>query len=135
MLCLRYSTSAVSSIYYLIRVPKVVDEIEDLQGKNPAKWNWGDMRNSLTVHTTGQSGHAGHPHYADMVDMWRNIEYYPMYWEQDSVIGIAKRICGWRPTPLCPIGHPPREAFFRANSKSMEFRGENLIFSHKTSEV
>jgi penicillin G amidase len=26
----------------------------------------GDLNNSLTVHTTGQSGHAYHPHYIDM---------------------------------------------------------------------
>ena len=44
-----------------------------------------NLDNSLTVHTTGQSGHAGHEHYTDMVDMWRNIEYYPMYWDQDSI--------------------------------------------------
>ncbi len=44
-----------------------------------------DLDNSLTVHTTGESGHAGHQHYTDMVDMWRNIEYYPMYWDQDSI--------------------------------------------------
>ncbi len=127
-----------------------VKEMEELQGKDPANWNWGelhtatfenstlgqsgvalienlfnrgpyptaggqsivnatgwdpiegyivdwlpsmrmivdlsDLDNSLTVHTTGQSGHASHQHYTDMVDMWRNIEYYPMYWEEDSIV-------------------------------------------------
>ena len=48
-----------------------------------------DLDNSLTVHTTGQSGHAGHEHYTDMVDMWRNIEYYPMYWDQTSIVDSA----------------------------------------------
>ncbi len=49
-----------------------------------------DLDNSLTVHTTGESGHADHQHYTDMVDLWRNIEYYPMYWEQDSIIGYSE---------------------------------------------
>lgn len=44
-----------------------------------------NLDNSLTVHTTGESGHAGHEHYTDMVDMWRNIEYYPMYWDQTRI--------------------------------------------------
>ncbi len=130
-----------------------VSEMEKLQGKDPAQWQWGEMHtstfknatlgnagiglienlfnrgpfptagngsivnatgwdatesyevnwipsmrmiidlndldNSLSVHTTGESGHAGHPHYIDMADMWRNIEYYPMYWNRDSVIGYS----------------------------------------------
>ena len=131
-----------------------VKEIEDIQGKDPSAWNWGelhtatfenqtlgqsgigpienlfnrgpfptaggesivnatgwtttdgyvvdwlpsmrmivdlnDLDNSITVHTTGQSGHAGHPHYIDMADMWRNIEYYPMYWDQGSVVSNSE---------------------------------------------
>lgn len=40
----------------------------------------GNLQNSLTIHTTGQSGHAGHPHYIDMADPWRMIDYHPMQW-------------------------------------------------------
>jgi len=47
----------------------------------------GDLNNSVTVHTTGQSGHAYHPHYIDMAGMWANIEYYPMWWEEDAITG------------------------------------------------
>ncbi len=46
-----------------------------------------DLNNSVTVHTTGQSGHADHPHYIDMADLWRNIQYYPMWWNLDSIQG------------------------------------------------
>ena len=49
-----------------------------------------DLDNSLTVHTTGQSGHAGHEHYTDMVDLWRNIEYYPMYWNLERIKANAE---------------------------------------------
>ena len=49
-----------------------------------------NLDNSLTIHTTGQSGHAYHPHYDDMALMWTNIEYYPMWWEETSVTGNAE---------------------------------------------
>lgn len=44
-----------------------------------------NLNNSVTVHTTGESGHAYNPHYIDMVDLWRNIQYYPMWWNEDAV--------------------------------------------------
>jgi len=34
----------------------------------------GDFIRSLSMHTTGQSGHPYHPHYGDTIDSWRNIE-------------------------------------------------------------
>ncbi len=46
----------------------------------------GNLDNSLAGHTTGQSGHAFHPHYDDMALMWTKIGYAPMWWEQESVI-------------------------------------------------
>ena len=45
-----------------------------------------NLDNSLALHTTGQSGHAYHPHYDDMIPLWANVEYYSMWWEQESVI-------------------------------------------------
>ncbi|OGO64075.1 MAG: peptidase S45 [Chloroflexi bacterium RBG_19FT_COMBO_55_16] len=45
----------------------------------------GDLNNSLLIHTTGQSGHAYHPHYVDMTDLWRTIQYHPMLWERSQV--------------------------------------------------
>ena len=44
-----------------------------------------DLSNSITVHTTGQSGHAYHPHYIDMADMWRKIQYHPMLWQFNTI--------------------------------------------------
>ena len=131
-----------------------VAEIEDLLGRDPAKWNWGEMHastfrngtlgesgvppiealfnrgpfstgggesivnatgwsvrdgyetswlpsmrmivdlgnlnNSVTVHTTGQSGHAYHPHYIDMAPLWANIEYFSMLWEEGAVTTEAE---------------------------------------------
>lgn len=48
------------------------------------------LENSLTVHTTGQSGHAYHPHYVDMADLWRAIRYHPMLWERGEVEAQAE---------------------------------------------
>lgn len=45
-----------------------------------------NLDNSLTVHTTGQSGHAYHPHYIDMAPLWAGVQYYPMWFDQESVI-------------------------------------------------
>lgn len=43
------------------------------------------LGNSITMHTTGQSGHPYHPHYRDMIDPWREVQYHPMLWERDSI--------------------------------------------------
>jgi len=40
---------------------------------------------SLTVHTTGESGHAYHPHYDDMMTLWATGKYYPMWWSEQAV--------------------------------------------------
>jgi penicillin amidase len=45
----------------------------------------GNLDQSLAMHTPGQSGHAFHKHYADMVEPWRKIEYHPMLWERQTV--------------------------------------------------
>jgi penicillin amidase len=48
-----------------------------------------DLTSSVTVHTTGQSGHPYSQHYSDMIDLWRNIEYYPMLWTWEQVESAA----------------------------------------------
>ncbi len=45
-----------------------------------------NLQNSLTVNLTGESGHAYNPHYADMTDLWRNIQYHPMLWDQSVIV-------------------------------------------------
>ena len=45
---------------------------------------------SLWVITTGESGHAFHKNYADQSDLWRNIQYHPMLWDQQQVESNAK---------------------------------------------
>jgi penicillin amidase len=50
----------------------------------------GNLRNSLTMHTTGQSGHPYHSHYIDMVDPWRLIQYHPMGWDRAEIEADAE---------------------------------------------
>jgi penicillin amidase len=44
-----------------------------------------DWDRSITVHTTGQSGHAYHPHYTSMIQPWADGEYYPMRFSEAAV--------------------------------------------------
>jgi penicillin amidase len=44
-----------------------------------------DLMKSYNMHTSGQSGHAYHPHYVDMADPWRLIQYHPMLWDRAQV--------------------------------------------------
>lgn len=48
-----------------------------------------DLTKSLTINTTGQSGHPYSTHYSDLIDMWRNIQYHPMLWSRDQVQAAA----------------------------------------------
>ena len=45
----------------------------------------GDLSRSLSMHTTGQSGHPFNKHYDDMIDPWRNHQYHSMLWTRDQV--------------------------------------------------
>jgi penicillin G amidase len=44
-----------------------------------------DLDNSLTVHTTGESGHAYSAHYIDLAPLWVTGKYYPMVWSEAQV--------------------------------------------------
>ena len=50
----------------------------------------GDLSRSLTTHTTGQSGHADHPHYDDMIPLWLAGEYSPMNWTRAQIEAAAE---------------------------------------------
>ncbi len=44
-----------------------------------------NLGNSLTIHTTGQSGLPLSKHYSDMVPLWRTVQYAPMYFNRDAL--------------------------------------------------
>ena len=49
-----------------------------------------DLNKSLSIHTTGQSGHAYNQHYTDMIDLWRTIQYHPMRWDAADIQKTAE---------------------------------------------
>ena len=40
---------------------------------------------STSIHTTGQSGHANHDHYDDMIERWAINDPHRMRWTRDDV--------------------------------------------------
>lgn len=49
-----------------------------------------DFGRSVSMHTTGQSGHPFQPHYDDMIEAWRNFQYHPMLWTRSQVEAAAE---------------------------------------------
>ncbi|HZY43169.1 MAG TPA: penicillin acylase family protein [Anaerolineae bacterium] len=49
-----------------------------------------DLNKSIFINTTGQSGLPTHPHYDDMIDPWRNIQYVPMWWAEQDIKSHAE---------------------------------------------
>lgn len=50
----------------------------------------GDLNNSVTMHTTGQSGHAFHTRYDDLAAEWAAVRYYPMLWDEAVISAGAE---------------------------------------------
>jgi penicillin amidase len=44
-----------------------------------------DFDNSLSTHTTGQSGLPFHRHYDDMIPLWQVVEYHQLLWSRHAV--------------------------------------------------
>lgn len=57
----------------------------------------GDLSRSLSIHTTGESGHPFNPHYDDMIDLWRNGQYHPMLWDRTQVEAAAVNVLRLEP--------------------------------------
>lgn len=49
-----------------------------------------DFSRSRALHTTGQSGHAFHKHYIDMVDLWVVNDTQPLHWDRSAVEADAE---------------------------------------------
>ena len=46
----------------------------------------GDLSNSRSIHTTGQSGQPGSSHYDDFIPLWREGRYHPMLFERQAIL-------------------------------------------------
>jgi penicillin amidase len=45
----------------------------------------GDLSNSVSMNSTGQSGHPGNPWYGNMIIPWSKAQYHPMLWTRQQV--------------------------------------------------
>ena len=44
-----------------------------------------DVASSMTMHTTGQSGHVASRHYDDMIESRRLVRHHPILWDEASL--------------------------------------------------
>ncbi len=44
-----------------------------------------DWDNSLAINTPGQSGQPGSPHYSDLLQMWSEGKYFPLFYSREKV--------------------------------------------------
>jgi penicillin amidase len=56
-----------------------------------------DLSASTSVNSTGQSGHAFHTHYDDMLASWADGTHHPMRWDRDQVEDGAEGTVGLVP--------------------------------------
>lgn len=57
----------------------------------------GDPDSSLSIHAPGQSGHAYHPHYDDLLEPWAVGEMQPFPWDRHAVESLAQDTLVLRP--------------------------------------
>ena len=50
----------------------------------------GDWDSARFILPTGQSGHPGSPHYDDMLESWRKVEYRPLPFSRRAVEAAAE---------------------------------------------
>jgi penicillin amidase len=62
----------------------------------------GNWDNSRFHHTTGQSGHPFHPHYADMLPLWKSVQLLPMPFTQPAVEAATPDTLQLLPVPTKP---------------------------------
>ncbi|MBU2601991.1 MAG: penicillin acylase family protein [Actinobacteria bacterium] len=75
------STSLVNATNWSARAPFEVTSLPSLR----MIVDLADLDASLALHTTGQSGHAFHRHYDDMVRRWQKVDPAPMAWSRQAV--------------------------------------------------
>eukprot|EP01125_Pyxidicula_operculata_P004512 TRINITY_DN1706_c0_g1_i2.p1 TRINITY_DN1706_c0_g1~~TRINITY_DN1706_c0_g1_i2.p1 ORF type:complete len:637 (-),score=142.10 TRINITY_DN1706_c0_g1_i2:49-1959(-) len=51
----------------------------------------GNLKGAGSIHVPGQSGNLGSKHYDDLIDIWRNGEYHPMLWDEQSILQLTER--------------------------------------------
>ncbi len=87
------SDSIVNSVGWNVTVGYEVDWVPSMR----MVVDLGDLAGSTSIHTTGQSGHAFHGNYADMIEMWTDGVQHPMLWDRSQVDLAAANILVLKP--------------------------------------
>ncbi len=48
-----------------------------------------NLENSVSMHTTGESGQLLSPHYSDMITPWQNVQYHPMRYSEAGLKAVG----------------------------------------------
>ncbi len=83
---LPYDNNAIS-----VSTRLIVDLSEDMAA-------WG-------IHPPGQSGHAGSPHYGDLIQPWLDGGYYELAWGEEAVTAVTQHTLALRPFASHPRHH------------------------------
>ena len=51
-----------------------------------------NLDNSLSIHTTGQSGQLFHRHREDFIDRWQDVEYHPLVFSRSAVVARSDQV-------------------------------------------
>jgi penicillin amidase len=52
-----------------------------------------NLDNSVSINSSGQSGHPGNPWYSDQAVPWSKVKYHPMLWSRQQVdAGAAHKL-------------------------------------------
>ncbi len=61
-----------------------------------------DIGASQVMNATGQSGHVGSGHYADLIRPWSEVSYHPTYWEETALRKAGVQRLLLRPAEAAP---------------------------------
>jgi penicillin amidase len=59
----------------------------------------GEWDRALFVLPPGQSGHPGSAHYADLLELWREVEYAPLLFSREAIERVVEQTAELRPAP------------------------------------
>ncbi|HEX7594545.1 MAG TPA: penicillin acylase family protein, partial [Anaerolineae bacterium] len=62
-----------------------------------AIYDLSNFANSLQIHTTGESGQPLDKHYSDMVLLWRDVQYAPMYFDRAALDKVKEGLLVLQP--------------------------------------
>ncbi|MFN8499419.1 MAG: penicillin acylase family protein [Anaerolineae bacterium] len=57
-----------------------------------------NLENSVSIHTTGESGQLLSPHYSDMIEAWQSVQYHPMRFSEAALKAAGAEVLTLQPS-------------------------------------